>query len=104
MNTSMQDSSTERVSETTEVRDGTSTYTGYIQRTFLQLDGAGQEALSTYAACLLRQQREEEKVRDQGGMTLDQLRTMTLSELQEYARGLGVRASSVIRVAEASAT
>lgn len=39
--------------------DATTDYTGYITRTFLQLDGRGQSALSQFAASLLREQRAE---------------------------------------------
>ena len=80
------------------------TYTGYISRTFLQLDDARQEELSTFAASLLAQQREEEVVRDHGALTRDQLMGMTLGDLERHARKVGVRASAVMRVAEANAS
>jgi hypothetical protein len=77
-------------------------YTGYITRTYLQLDEPRQDALDAHTAGLLKQQRDEEAVVLYGALTIDQIHSMTLGDLQRHASQVGVPMSAVIRVAEAS--
>lgn len=100
MSTIIQDSAPHHINPSDEDEIDHSDYTGYITRTFLQLDGPGQTALSSYAAALLKEQRDDERVMEHGALTMAEIERMTLGDLQRLAQQIGVSSAAILRVAE----